>query len=181
MTGRARRSRTTWLLLALCAGSAALTTVSATRSVLVVTGAVAVDPDLVASARDSADGESALGLVGSLDAEGLRVAEGISLLVSLPAALLSLALLLGVATWRSWALDTVLGVYGIVGAVLVIFATAGLAGDAPHAALGLVAGLVAIGMAGLAVCPPVRADADHVRIAAEVRERRRLAALRDRS
>ena len=71
-----------------------------------------------------------------------------------------------------------LGVYGLVGALLVLFSAAGLSNGAPNAAVGLVAGLVAIGVAALAVCPPVRADADRIRIAAEVRERQRLKALR---
>ena len=181
MAGRARRSWPTWLLLALCAGCAALTTASAARSVLIVIGVDAVDPALTASARERAASQGATGLIGPLDAGGLRVAEGISLLVSLPAALLCLALLLGVATWRTWALDTVLGVYGITGALLVVFAGAGLVNDAPNAALGLLGGLAALGVAGLAVCPPVRADADRVRIAGEVQERHRLTALRDRS
>ena len=174
-----RRSRATWLLLALVLAGAVLTTAAATRSVLTVTGVLAVDPALTTSARERAASQGATGLLGPLDADALRTAEGISLLVSLPVAVVCLVLVLGLATWRAWALDTVLGVYGLVGALLVLFSAAGLANGAPNAALGVVAGLVALGVAALSVCPPVRADADRVRIAAEVRERQRLKALRD--
>ena len=173
------RSRASWLLLVLVLAGAVLTTIAATRSLLTVSGVLAVDPDLTTSARERAASQGATGLLGPLDSEALRTAEGISLLISLPVAVVCLVLLLGLATWRAWALDSVLGVYGLVGALLVLFSAAGLSNGAPNAAVGLVVGLVALGMAALAVCPPVRADADRIRIAAEVRERQRLKALRE--
>ena len=174
------RSGVTWLLLGLSLAAAGVSMAAAARSLLTVTGVLAVDPALTTSARERAASQGATGLLGPLDADALRIAEGISLLVSLPVAVVSLVLLLGVATWREWALDSVLGVYGIAGVLLVLFSAAGLANDAPNAAAGLLAGLAALAVAALAVCPPVRADADRVRIAGEVRERARLKALRDR-
>ena len=96
-----RRSRASWLLLTLVLAGAVLTTVAATRSLLTVSGVLAVDPALTTSARERAASQGATGLLGPLDAEALRTAEGISLLISVPVALVCLVLLLGLATWQA--------------------------------------------------------------------------------
>lgn len=166
MPDRPQRSRATWFLLLLAAALTALPMVSVLRSVLVVTGVVELAPGTAARAGT--------GLAGVFDEDALRNAEGIvALLVTGPAAVVGLLVLVGLLTWRSWAREAALGVFGLTGALLCLLSFAGLSEQAPNAPLGLLAGLMLLLAAGLAVSPPVCADFDHKRIADEVRERAR--------
>jgi hypothetical protein len=160
---RPARSPATWLLLALAAVAAALPAVFATSSLLTALGLQEVD------AEDTA----AAGLAGVHGADALRNAEGFAAAAVGAAAVVGLVLLVGLARWRAWAREGALAVFGLVGALLCLFSAAGVTGEARNGGLGLLGGLVLLLAAGLAVSPPVCADFDRRRIAAEVRERKR--------
>ena len=173
MPSRPHRSAATWSLLLLAAGSTALPLVSFVRSTLVLTGVVELAPGTAARSR--------AGLAGVYGEDALRNAEGIAaVLVTGPAALVGLLVLVGLLTWRSWAREAALGVFGLVGALLCLLSAVGLSEQAPNAPLGLLAGVLLLVAAGLAVSPPVCADFDRRRIAAEVRERARRSQERQR-
>ena len=165
MDERPARSPATWLLLVLCALATALPAVFAVQSLLTALGVREVD------ARGAA--QSGAGLVGVYGADAVRNAEGFTAATVGAAAVVGLVLLFGVARWRSWAREATLAVFGLLGVLLCLFATAGVAGDARNGGWGLLGGLLLLLTAGLAVSPPVCADFDRRRIAAEVRERRR--------
>lgn len=162
---RAHRSPATLLLLALAALSAAVPLSMAVRAALTSAGVLEVDPDAVASA----------GALGVFSESAYRDLEVVTAVIGGLAAVVAVVLLVGLLLWRSWAREAVLGVYGLVGALLCVLA---LGGQGPGSGAGLAAGLVLLLTAGLAVTPPVCTDFDRVRIAAEVRERRRLEARR---
>jgi hypothetical protein len=163
--GRPARSPATWLLLLLCALTTALTGLGAASSLLVALGVRDVD------VREAA--LAGAGLVGVHGADAVRNAEGFAAALLGAAAVVGLVLLIGLARWRTWAREAALAVFGLVGALLTLLSTAGVAGEARNGGLGLAGGLVLLLAAGLAVSPPVCADFDRQRIAAEVRERRR--------
>ena len=165
MDDRPARSPATWLLLLLCATATALLAVFAGSSLLTALGVREVD------AREAA--LSGAGLVGVYGADAVRNAEGFAGVAVGAAAVVSLVLLVGLARWRTWAREATLAVFGLVGAFLCLFATAGVAGQARNGGLGVVGGLLLLLAAGLAVSPPVCGDFDRQRIAGEVRERRR--------
>ena len=171
MSDSPRRSTPTWLLLAISAAVAAVTVVSATRSVLTAAGWREVDDEELTRAA----------LAGLFGEQQVRSAELFVSLVTVPVAVAATLLLLGLLTWRSWAREAVLGVYGLVGALLVVFSAAGLAGEARNAGVGLVVGVLLLAVAALAVSPPVAGDFDRKRIADEVRERKRREQERRRS
>ena len=162
-----RRSAATWCLLALVAGLTALPVVSVTRSALVATGVLDLAPGTAAGSR--------AGLVGVYGEDALRNAEGFAaVLVTGPAAVVGLLVLVGLVLWRAWAREAALALFGLLGGLLCVVAVAGLAGDARNAGAGLAVGVLMLGTAGLAMSPPVCADFDRWRIAGEARERRRL-------
>ena len=165
MDERPARSPATRLLLLLAALATALPTVFAVSSLLTALGVREVD------AREAA--LSGAGLVGVHGEDAVRNAEGFAGVAVGAVAVVALALLVGLVRWRTWAREATLAVFGLAGALLCLFATAGLAGQARNGGLGLLAGLLLLVTAGLAVSPPVCADFDRSRIAAEVRERRR--------
>jgi hypothetical protein len=163
---RPQRSGATWSLLLLVAALTALPAVSSVRSALVLTGVLELGPGAAARSR--------AGLAGVYGEQALRNAEGIAaVLVTGPAAVVGLLVLVGLLTWRTWAREAALGVFGLSGALLCVLSFVGLSEQAPNAALGLVAGVLLLVAAGLAVSPPVCADFDRKRIADEVRERAR--------
>lgn len=133
----------------------------AVRSGLTAAGVVDVGTDAVASA----------GAFSVFDEATYRRLEVIPTVVGGLACVVALALLVGLLTWRTWAREATLGVYGLVGALLCVLA---LGGQGPGSGAGFAASLGLLLTAGLAVSPPVAADFDRVRIAAEVRDRRRL-------
>ena len=145
------------------AAVAALPVVGAVTSVQAAAGWRALDEEHV---RRSA-------VAGIFGEEQVRNAELFAALVTIPTAVLAVLLLVGLVTWRVWAREAVLGVFGLSGAVLVLLAGSGMASDAPRAGRGLAGGLLLLAIAGLAVSPRVALDFDRRRIAAEVRERHR--------
>ena len=164
MPDRPRRSPATWSLLLLTAALTALPLVSLLRSTLVLTGAVDLAPGTAARSR--------AGLAGIYGEDALRNAEGVAaLLVTGPATVVGLLVLVGLVTWRGWAREAALGVFGLTGTLLCLLSLVGLSEQAPNAVLGLVGGLLLLVAAGLAVSPPVAGDFDRTRIADEVRER----------
>ena len=171
MSEQPRRSAATWILLAVSGAVAAVTAVSAARSVLTAAGWRELGEAEVARAA----------LAGLFGERQVRSAELFVSVVTVPVAVAAVLLLLGLLTWRSWAREAVLGVYGLCGALLVVFSAAGLSGQARNAGAGLLVGLLLLAVAGLAVSPPVAGDFDRKRIADEVRERKRREQLRRRS
>ena len=166
MPDRPRRGAATWSLLLLTAALTALPLASVIRSALVATGVRDLAPGTAARSR--------AGLVGIYGEDALRTSEGLAaLLVTGPAAVVGLIVLGGLLTWRGWAREAALGVFGLLGVVVCLFSLTGLAEQGRNAGLGLAGGLLLLLAAGLAVSPPVCADFDARRIAAEVRERRR--------
>ena len=165
MDVRPARSPATWLLLALCVLATALPAVFAATSLLTALGVREVD------ARDAA--LSGAGLVGVYGADAVRNAEGFAGVAVGAVAVVCLGLLVGLLRWRTWAREATLAVFGLLGAFLVLFSTAGVAGQARNGGLGLLGGLLMLLVAGLAVSPPVCEDFDRQRIAGELRERRR--------
>jgi len=160
---RPARSPATWLLLLLCALATVLPAVFAASSLLIALGVREVDAADLAGAA----------LVGVHGAEEVRNTEGLVAAAVGAAALVCLVLLVGLARWRAWAREATLAVHGLVGVLLCLFSTVGVAGDARNGGLGLAGGLLLLLAAGLAVSPPVCEDFDRRRIAGEVRERRR--------
>jgi len=161
-----RRSGATWSLLALTAALTALPVASAVQSLLRVAGVLQVD-------REEAirNGLSSVGLFG--DERGLRVAEGFSAGVTVPVGLTALAVLYGLATWKDWAREAALGVFGLVGAGLLVLSLAGATADPPgrNAEWGVLGSLLVVGVAALAMSPPVRRDWEHKQIERQAAER----------
>lgn len=168
-----RRSGATWFLVALTALLTALPVASAVQSLLRLTGVLEVDRE--AALRD---GLAAVGLFG--DERGLRVAEGFAAGVTVPVSLVALAVLYGLVAWRDWAREAALGVFGLVGAGLLVLSLAGATADPPgrNAGWGVLGSLLLLGVAALAVSPPVRRDWERKQIEREVEERARLTAER---
>jgi len=164
--GPVRRSGATWCLLALTAALTALPVASAVQSVLRVVGVLDVDRE--AAIRD---GLSAVGLFG--DERGLRVAEGFAAGVTVPVSLTALAVLYGLVTWREWAREAALGVFGLVGAGLLVLSLAGATADPPgrNAGWGVLGSLLVLAAAALAMSPPVRHDWERKAIERQVAER----------
>jgi hypothetical protein len=162
-----RSAATRWLLL-LTALVTALPVVSAILSLLRVTGVVEVD----------VDGSS--GALGFFDERALRIAEGISLVVTLPVALTCVVVLAGLVGWADWAREGALGVFGLGGLLLLVFSLNGLTQEPPgrHAGWGLLVSLLVLGVAALALSPGVRRDFEQRQIARQVREREAATAAR---
>jgi len=164
--GPVRRSGATWCLLALTAVLTALPVASAVQSLLRVAGVLDVDRE--AAIRN---GLSAVGLFG--DERGLRIAEGFAAGVTVPVSLTALAVLYGLVTRREWAREAALGVFGLVGAGLLVLSLAGATADPPgrNAGWGVLGSLLVLGVAALAVSPPVRRDWERKQIERQVAER----------
>jgi hypothetical protein len=120
---RPARSPATWLLLLLCALATALPGVFAVSSLLTALGVREVD------AREAA--RSGAGLVGVYGADAVRTSEGFAAVLVGAAALVGLVLLVGLVRWRTWAREATLAVFGLVGAFLCLFSTAGVRGLRP--------------------------------------------------
>lgn len=165
MTASGGRSPWTWALLALTAVVSAVPAWTAGRSLLRVAGVDAV--------TDQEAIDSGVGAFGFFGAEGLRVIEGLSLVVMLPIAVACLCVLVGLWRWRPWAREGALGVFGISGAVLAVFALSAVQQDTgdgrPLFALSLVATTLAV--AGLALSPGVRDDFERREVERQARER----------
>ena len=161
-----RRSGATWSLLVLTAALTALPVASAVQSLLRVAGVLGVD-------REEAirNGLSSVGLFG--DERGLRIAEGFAAGVTVPVGLTALAVLYGLATWKDWAREAALGVFGLVGAGLLVLSLAGATADPPgrNAEWGVLGSLLVVGVAALAMSPPVRRDWEHKQIERQAAER----------
>ena len=166
-----RRGPATWWLLVLATLVTALPVASAALSVLRVTGVTSVDVD---------PEEGSYGALGFFDERGLRVAEGISLVATLPVALACLIVLAGLFAWKEWAREGALGVFGLSGLLLVVFSLNGLTQDPPgrHAGWGLLGGLLVLSVAAMALSPGVRRDFERRQIERQVREREALTAAR---
>ena len=166
-----RRSPSSWWLLVLATLVTALPVGNAVLSALRAAGVVEVevDPD-----------EGSAGAFGFFDEQGLRVAEGLSLLVTLPIAIACLVVLAGLFAQREWAREGALGVFGLSGLLLLVFSLNGLTSEprGENADLGLAASLLVLTVAVLAVSPGVRRDFEQRQIAQQVREREAAAAAR---
>ena len=171
-TSRLRRSPASWCLLALATAVTAMPVTSATLSVLRAAGVIGVDRAVVT--------EEGFGSLGFFDERGLRVAEGMAAVISVPVAITCLLVLLGILTWREWAREAALGVFGLSGALLLIFSLNGLTFDPPprHAGLGVLASLLVLGVAALVLSPGVRKDFEARRLQKELREREAATAAR---
>ena len=169
---RLRRSGTTWALLGLTTLVTALPVVSAVTSVLKAAGLIGVDEDEVVSGD--------LGALGFFDERGIRVAEGMAAVVSVPVAVSCLIVLLGLARWKEWAREAALGVFGLIGAFLLILSVNGLTFDERprYAGLGVVLSLAVLGVAALALAPGVRDDFEARRLQRALREREAATAAR---
>jgi len=173
MSEGVRRSPATWLLLVLTAGLAGALALSASLSVATAAGWRAVDADPTTQARAAA--------LGVFDDAGLRQTEGLAALLTVPAAAVALLVLVGLLSWRPWAREAALGVFGLPGSLVCLFALASLAQGTGSAGKGLAFGLVLVVTAALAVSRPVCRDFDHKRVAGEVEERLRRQEQRRRS
>lgn len=166
-----RRSPSSWWLLLLASVVTALPVGNAALSALRAAGVleVRVDPE-----------QGSAGAFGFFDEQGLRVAEGLSLLVTLPVAIACLAVLVGLFGQREWAREGALGVFGLSGLLLLVFSVNGLTSEprGEHAGLGLAASLLVLGVAALALSPGVRRDFEQRQIAQQVREREAATAAR---
>ena len=171
-TTRLGRSGASWALLAVATVVTAIPVVSAVLSVLKAAGIVAVDDDAVTS--------GGVGSLGFFDERGLRVAEGLAAVVSVPVAISCLLVLIGLARWREWAREAALGVFGLTGALLLVFSLNGLTFDPParYAGVGVVASLLVLSVAALVLAPGVRHDFDARRLQKELREREAATAAR---
>jgi hypothetical protein len=171
-TTRLGRSAATWWLLALSGLITAGAVFGVVRSVLRASGIVAV------SDRDAL--ESGVGQHGFFGAEGMRVAEGISLVATVPIAVACLVVLVGLATFRPWAREGALGVLGLGGSLLLVFSLSGVLQDPSEvrALAGLALSAALLAAAGLVLSPGVRDDAEARRLQKELREREAATAAR---
>ena len=171
-TTRLGRSGATWWLLALTSLITAIAVLGVVQSLLKASGIISV------TAQDAF--ESGIGRYGFFGARGLRIAEGVSLVMSLPIAVTCLLVLVGLARFQPWAREGALGVFGLGGALLLIFSLSGVAQDPSNAqsVRGLALSVAVIAVAALVLTPGVRDDFDRRRIQMELREREAATATR---
>ena len=169
---RLRRSGATWALLGLATLVTALPVWSAVTSVLKAAGVVTVDEEVVVT--------DDLGSFGFFDEKGIRVAEGLAAVVSIPVAVSCLIVLVGLARWKEWAREATLGVFGLIGAFLLLLSLNGLTFDPRprYAGIGVVLSLLVVGVAVLALTPGVRDDFEARRLQKALRERQAATAAR---
>ena len=169
---RLRRGGATWTLLALTGLVTAMPVYSAVTSVLKAGGVIEVDPDDTVT--------EGFGTAGFFDERGLRVAEGLAAVVSIPVAVTCVLVLLGLAFWKDWAREAALGVFGLVGAFLLILSLNGLTFDPPprYAGLGVLLSLLVLAVPALVLTPGVRRDFEARRLQKELREREAATAAR---
>lgn len=155
----ARRGPASWGLIVLATAVTALPVGNAVLSALRASGVLSV--------------EGGAGAFGFFDERGVRVAEGISLVVTIPVALACLAVLAGLFAQEEWAREGALGVFGLGGLLLLVLSLNGLTFDPPaeYAGRGVVASLLVLGVAALTLSPGVRGDMERQQIARQVRER----------
>lgn len=161
------RSPVTWTALAATAALTVLLAVPATLSLLRAVGVLEVDVEQ--SVRDRTL------LVGVANTEsGLRIAEGWLAAVTLPLAVISLVITVGLALLRPWAREAGMGVYGLGGALLALLSVHGLLQDPPgrNSLEGLLAGLAVVGVAGLLMSSPCCLDVDRAVTRKRVRSMR---------
>jgi len=172
-TTRLRRGPLTWCLLTLAGVLTALPLVSAISSVLKAAGVLDVDREQAIS-----DGLAAVGILN--DERSLRVAEGFAAVASVPVAITMLIVLIGLLTWREWAREAALGVFGLAGLLLLVFSLNGLTTDPPgeHAGIGLLAAVLVLAAAALVLSPGVRDDFEARRLQRELRAREAATAAR---
>lgn len=171
---RLRRSPATWCLLALTTAVTTMPVLSAGASVLKAAGVIGVDRDEVVT--------EGLGGFGFFDERGIRVAEGLAAIVSIPVAISCVAVLVGLALWKEWAREAALGVFGLIGALLLLMSLNGLTFDPRprYAELGVVLSLLVVGVAVLVLTPGVRDDFEARRLQKALREREAATAARNR-
>lgn len=169
---RLRRSPTTWSLLGLAALVSALPVASAVSSVLKAAGVLDVADDTTDARR--------LGALGFFDERGIRIAEGMAAVVSVPMAITCVLVLTGLALWKDWAREAALGVFGLTGAFLLLLSLNGLTFDPRprYAGLGVLVSLLVCAVAALTLAPGVRNDFEARRLQRELREREAATAAR---
>lgn len=169
---RLRRSPATWSLLGLAALVSAMPVASAVSSVLKAAGVLGV-------ADDTADARR-LGALGFFDERGIRVAEGMAAVVSVPMAITCVLVLTGLVLWKDWAREAALGVFGLTGAFLLLLSLNGLTFDPRprYAGLGVLISLLVCAVAALTLAPGVRNDFEARRLQRELREREAATAAR---
>lgn len=169
-----RRSPATWAALAGVATVTVLIAVPAVLGLLRATGVLEVD--VAQSVRDRTL------QVGIANTEsGLRIAEGWLAAVTLPLAVLSLVLTLGLARLQPWARESAMGVYGLGGALIAILSLQGLLQDPPgrNSLEGLFAGLAIAGIAGVLMTSACCLDVDRAETRKRVAAMRAAAAARN--
>lgn len=169
---RLTRSGATWSLLGLATVVTAMPVWSAVTSVLKAAGVITVEAEAVVDEN--------LGTFGFFDERGIRVAEGMAAIVSIPVAVSCLIVLLGLVRWKEWAREAALGVFGLIGAFLLILSVNGLTFDPPprYAGIGVVLSLLVVGVAALSLAPGVREDFEARRLQKALREREAATAAR---
>ncbi len=171
-SSRLRRGPATWSLLGLATLVSAMPVASAVVSVLKAAGVVGV-------ADDSADARR-LGALGFFDERGIRVAEGMAAIVSVPVAITCVLVVTGLLLWKEWAREAALGVFGLTGAFLLLLSLNGLTFDPRprYAGLGVLLSLLVCAVAVLTLAPGVRNDFEARRLQRELREREAATAAR---
>ena len=171
-SSRLRRSPATWSLLGLATLVSAMPVTSAVVSVLKAAGAVGVADDTVDARR--------LGALGFFDERGIRIAEGMAAVVSVPVAVTCVLVLIGLLMWKDWAREAALGVFGLSGAFLLLLSLNGLTFDPRprYAGLGVLLSLLVCAVAALTLAPGVRNDFEARRLQRELREREAATAAR---
>lgn len=169
---RLRRSPATWSLLGLAALVSAMPVASAVSSVLKAAGVLGV-------ADDTADARR-LGSLGFFDERGIRIAEGMAAVVSVPMAITCVLVLSGLVLWKDWAREAALGVFGLTGAFLLLLSLNGLTFDPRprYAGLGVLISLLVCAVAALTLAPGVRNDFEARRLQRELRAREAATAAR---
>ncbi|HZI96052.1 MAG TPA: hypothetical protein VFD41_00850 [Actinomycetales bacterium] len=155
----APRQGATWTVLTFSALATAVALYAGVRALLRAAGVIEID--LFAEVQGGA------GAVGVFDEQQLRNSEGMFALIVLGVALVCLILTVGLATFRSWAREGAMGMFGIGGLAIGLLSFSGLSQGAPNAPMGLLAGVVLLVVAGLVASPSCARDWDRA-------ERRRL-------
>lgn len=169
---RLRRSPATWSLLGLATLVSAMPVGSALSSVLKAAGLLSVAGDN-AAARE-------LGALGFFDERGIRVAEGMAAVVSVPVAITCVLVVIGLVLWKDWAREAALGVFGLTGAFLLLLSLNGLTFDPRprYAGLGVLVSVLVCAVAAMTLAPGVRNDFEARRLQRELREREAATAAR---
>ena len=146
----ARRRGATWTVLVFSTATTAFALLVGVRALLRAAGVVGIDV--------AAEVQGGAGSAGIFDEEQIRNTDGMFAMIILGVALACLVLTVGLATFRPWAREGALGLFGLGGLALGLLSFSGLGRGAPNAPLGLALGITLLAVAALVATPACAGD-----------------------